>query len=194
MYVALTRARRSLSIYVPRRYYHRPHGRDDGHGYGKPSRFLTPAVQALCDVVHLPDDAPRGPFGAPAGAAAADRRVGRRPVRVALRATVIGEPGSFPLDFARRSNSGAARTRTRLYARSMAKSAELVRSPARADDRRRVCGPCPAVRPSEAQRAAARGRSAFLAVTTVTGRPSRCTRPEDRCAASGRRAREASRQ
>ena len=67
MYVALTRARRSLSIYVPRRYYRRPQGRDDGHGYGKPSRFLTPAVQALCDVAHLPDDAPRGPFAAPPG-------------------------------------------------------------------------------------------------------------------------------
>jgi DNA helicase-2/ATP-dependent DNA helicase PcrA len=69
MYVALTRARRSLSIYVPRRYYHRPQGRDDGHGYGKTSRFLTPAVQALCDVVHLADDAPRGPFAAPPGPA-----------------------------------------------------------------------------------------------------------------------------
>jgi DNA helicase-2/ATP-dependent DNA helicase PcrA len=67
MYVAMTRARRSLSMYVPRRYYHRPHGRDDGHGYGKVSRFLTPAVQALCDIAHLPDDAPRGPFAAPAG-------------------------------------------------------------------------------------------------------------------------------
>jgi DNA helicase-2/ATP-dependent DNA helicase PcrA len=67
MYVALTRARRSLSIYVPRRYYRRPQGRDDGHGYGKASRFLTPAVQALCDVTHLPDDPPRGPFAAPAG-------------------------------------------------------------------------------------------------------------------------------
>jgi len=67
MYVALTRARRSLSIYVPRRYYRRPQGRDDGHGYGKTSRFLTPAVQALCDVTHLPDDAPRGPFAAAPG-------------------------------------------------------------------------------------------------------------------------------
>ena len=65
LYVALTRARRSLAIYVPRRYYRRP--RDDGHGYGKASRFLTPAVQALCDVTHLPDDAPRGPFAAAPG-------------------------------------------------------------------------------------------------------------------------------
>jgi DNA helicase-2/ATP-dependent DNA helicase PcrA len=67
LYVALTRARRSLSIYVPRRYYRRPQGRDDGHGYGKVSRFLTPTVQGLCDVAHLPDDAPRGPFAAAPG-------------------------------------------------------------------------------------------------------------------------------
>jgi DNA helicase-2/ATP-dependent DNA helicase PcrA len=55
-YVALTRARRALTVYVPRRYYHRPGGRDDGHGYGKASRFLAPEVQALCDVTHLADD------------------------------------------------------------------------------------------------------------------------------------------
>ena len=67
LYVALTRARRSLSIYVPRRYYHRPQGRDDGHGYGKASRFLTPDVQARCDVRHLADDARRGPFAPPMG-------------------------------------------------------------------------------------------------------------------------------
>jgi DNA helicase-2/ATP-dependent DNA helicase PcrA len=51
-YVALTRPRRSLSVYVPLRYYHRPRGRDDAHGYGKPSRFLTERLQALCDIVH----------------------------------------------------------------------------------------------------------------------------------------------
>jgi DNA helicase-2/ATP-dependent DNA helicase PcrA len=62
LYVALTRARRSLAVYVPRRYYHRPSARDDGHGYGKASRFLSPDVQALCDVVHLADD----PASAPA--------------------------------------------------------------------------------------------------------------------------------
>ncbi len=55
-YVALTRARRALTVYVPRRYYHRPSGRDDGHGYGKPSRFLAPDVQELCAVTHLTDD------------------------------------------------------------------------------------------------------------------------------------------
>jgi DNA helicase-2/ATP-dependent DNA helicase PcrA len=48
-YVALTRARQSLAIYIPVRYYHRPRGRDDAHGYGKPSRFLTEAAQSLCE-------------------------------------------------------------------------------------------------------------------------------------------------
>ena len=47
-YVALTRARRDLHLYVPLRYYHRPRGGDDAHGYGKPSRFLTDDVQSLC--------------------------------------------------------------------------------------------------------------------------------------------------
>jgi DNA helicase II / ATP-dependent DNA helicase PcrA len=46
LYVALTRARRRLHVYVPTRYYHRPHGRDDAHGYGQASRFLTATVQA----------------------------------------------------------------------------------------------------------------------------------------------------
>jgi DNA helicase II / ATP-dependent DNA helicase PcrA len=48
LYVALTRAQRDLHLYVPLRYYHRPRGVDDGHGYGKPSRFLTEEVQSLC--------------------------------------------------------------------------------------------------------------------------------------------------
>jgi DNA helicase-2/ATP-dependent DNA helicase PcrA len=50
LYVAMTRARRELHLYVPVRYYHRPKGIDDAHGYGKPSRFLTSEVQGLCDV------------------------------------------------------------------------------------------------------------------------------------------------
>lgn len=67
LYVALTRARRALTVYVPRRYPHRPAGRDDAHGYGKASRFLSPAVQALCDVRHLADDPvlPPAPDGSP---------------------------------------------------------------------------------------------------------------------------------
>ena len=44
LYVACTRARKRLQVYVPARYYHRG-GRDDAHGYGKPSRFLTDAVR-----------------------------------------------------------------------------------------------------------------------------------------------------
>jgi DNA helicase II / ATP-dependent DNA helicase PcrA len=51
LYVAMTRARRQLHLYVPVRYYHRPNGLDDAHGYGKPSRFLTPEVQGSCRVV-----------------------------------------------------------------------------------------------------------------------------------------------
>src|SRR5207248_7209069 len=49
-YVALTRPRRALHVYVPLRYYHPPRARDDAHGYGKPSRFLTEAVQRQFDV------------------------------------------------------------------------------------------------------------------------------------------------
>jgi DNA helicase-2/ATP-dependent DNA helicase PcrA len=51
-YVALTRPRRRLHVYVPFRYYHRPHARDDAHGYGKASRFLTEEVQQLFEVTH----------------------------------------------------------------------------------------------------------------------------------------------
>ncbi len=51
LYVAMTRARRQLHLYVPVRYYHRPRGIDDAHGYGKPSRFLTDAVKATCEPV-----------------------------------------------------------------------------------------------------------------------------------------------
>jgi DNA helicase-2/ATP-dependent DNA helicase PcrA len=51
LYVAVTRARQRLQLYVPVRYYHRPKGIDDVHGYGKPSRFLTAEVQATCEVI-----------------------------------------------------------------------------------------------------------------------------------------------
>ena len=49
-YVALTRPRRRLHVYVPARYYHRPHGRDDAHGLARASRFLTKTVQSLFTV------------------------------------------------------------------------------------------------------------------------------------------------
>jgi DNA helicase-2/ATP-dependent DNA helicase PcrA len=51
LYVAVTRARQRVHLYVPVRYYHRPKGTDDAHGYGKPSRFLTDEVQATCEVI-----------------------------------------------------------------------------------------------------------------------------------------------
>jgi ATP-dependent DNA helicase UvrD/PcrA len=73
LYVAMTRARRSLSLYVPVRYHHRPRGIDDAHGYGKPSRFLTDAVLARCAVRRLADDAGPPALGAVRGAAARRR-------------------------------------------------------------------------------------------------------------------------
>jgi DNA helicase-2/ATP-dependent DNA helicase PcrA len=60
LYVAMTRARRELHLYVPVRYYHRPKGIDDAHGYGKPSRFLTGEVQQTCETVRLADDGSTG--------------------------------------------------------------------------------------------------------------------------------------
>jgi DNA helicase-2/ATP-dependent DNA helicase PcrA len=57
-YVALTRARYGLHVYVPVRYFHRPRGIDDASGFGKTSRFLTGEVQALCDAVHPPEPRP----------------------------------------------------------------------------------------------------------------------------------------
>jgi DNA helicase-2/ATP-dependent DNA helicase PcrA len=67
-YVAITRARRRLNVYVPQRYYHRPNGPGDAHGYGKASRFLTEDVKQLFDVIHTPlvEPTPRhSPTGAP---------------------------------------------------------------------------------------------------------------------------------
>ncbi|HVE93795.1 MAG TPA: ATP-dependent helicase [Acidimicrobiales bacterium] len=40
LYVALTRARDSLTVTWPQRFYHRRHGRDDAHSWAQPSRFL----------------------------------------------------------------------------------------------------------------------------------------------------------
>ena len=52
-YVALTRARRNLTVYIPIRYYHQPTTSNDGHGYGKQSRFLSEQAEQLCDQVNL---------------------------------------------------------------------------------------------------------------------------------------------
>jgi superfamily I DNA/RNA helicase len=49
-YVAVTRARRNLAIYVPLRYHH--HRIRDEHSWAQPSRFLSESVRlTLCDVV-----------------------------------------------------------------------------------------------------------------------------------------------
>jgi DNA helicase-2/ATP-dependent DNA helicase PcrA len=57
-YVALTRPRRRLHVYVPFRYYHRRHASDDAHGYGRASRFLSDEVQRLCSLTYARDAAP----------------------------------------------------------------------------------------------------------------------------------------
>lgn len=58
LYVAVTRARRQLCLYVPVRFYHRPAGVDDAHGCARPSRFLTGAVRRTCETVTLTLDDP----------------------------------------------------------------------------------------------------------------------------------------
>ena len=58
LYVALTRARYCLYVYVPVRYFHHRLGADDASGLGKTSRFLTEELQALCEVVQLSESPP----------------------------------------------------------------------------------------------------------------------------------------
>ncbi len=52
-YVAVTRARRHLSIYVPLRYHH--HRVRDDHSWAQPSRFLSDAVRSTLSEVALPN-------------------------------------------------------------------------------------------------------------------------------------------
>lgn len=53
-YVAATRARRSLDIYVPLRFHVNRHAADDRHIWAQPSRFVTGAARAhLADVTHV---------------------------------------------------------------------------------------------------------------------------------------------
>jgi DNA helicase II / ATP-dependent DNA helicase PcrA len=54
-YVALTRPRRRLHVYVPARFYYRPSARDDPHGLGQASRFLTETVQRLFTITGSAD-------------------------------------------------------------------------------------------------------------------------------------------
>jgi hypothetical protein len=50
MYVALTRARDVLEVYVPLRYHHKRHALGDKHSYAPVSRFLSP-IRDLFDEV-----------------------------------------------------------------------------------------------------------------------------------------------
>lgn len=52
-YVATTRARDELSIYLPLRQPLHRRARDDRHSYAQPSRFLTPEARAVLDVQPL---------------------------------------------------------------------------------------------------------------------------------------------
>jgi DNA helicase II / ATP-dependent DNA helicase PcrA len=49
LYVAMTRARDVLEVYFPLRYYRRPRGKSDSHGYAQLTRFLPDGVRHLFD-------------------------------------------------------------------------------------------------------------------------------------------------
>jgi len=57
-YVAVTRARRNLAIYVPLRYHH--HRVRDDHSWAQPSRFLSQSVKSTLDDVPVPTTDVRG--------------------------------------------------------------------------------------------------------------------------------------
>jgi DNA helicase-2/ATP-dependent DNA helicase PcrA len=48
-YVAITRARRNLAVYVPLRYHH--HRVRDDHSWAQPSRFLSESVRSILEEV-----------------------------------------------------------------------------------------------------------------------------------------------
>ena len=48
-YVAMTRPRRALHVYVPLRYHHHPRAHDDAHSWSQPSRFLSGDVTSHFD-------------------------------------------------------------------------------------------------------------------------------------------------
>jgi ATP-dependent exoDNAse (exonuclease V) beta subunit len=74
-YVAVTRPRRRLEVYVPQRYHHRPRRREDPHSWAQPSRFLTDGVRSHLDEVQRghPHEWPAGlgPDGAGSAGAGA---------------------------------------------------------------------------------------------------------------------------
>jgi DNA helicase-2/ATP-dependent DNA helicase PcrA len=52
-YVAVTRPRRALHMYVPLRYHHHPRAHDDAHSWAQPSRFLSADVLGHVEDVHV---------------------------------------------------------------------------------------------------------------------------------------------
>jgi DNA helicase-2/ATP-dependent DNA helicase PcrA len=60
-YVAITRARDQLYLYVPQRLHYHRRGRDDRHGFGQLTRFLDDEALAACDSVTAPAPAPALP-------------------------------------------------------------------------------------------------------------------------------------
>jgi DNA helicase-2/ATP-dependent DNA helicase PcrA len=73
-YVALTRARRALNLYLPQRYHHVPRGRDDAHSWSQPSRFLGEGALRMLDIrdSQAVDPAGHGWAGVPEGSPAAN--------------------------------------------------------------------------------------------------------------------------
>ena len=64
-YVALTRARDHLYLYVPLRLHHHRRGRDDRHGLGQLTRFLHPRAVSACDSATAARPAPALPVAGP---------------------------------------------------------------------------------------------------------------------------------
>ena len=64
-YVALTRARDHLYLYVPLRLHLHRRGRDDRHGLGQVTRFLHPQALAACGTATAARPAPRCPWPVP---------------------------------------------------------------------------------------------------------------------------------
>jgi DNA helicase II / ATP-dependent DNA helicase PcrA len=67
-YVALTRARDHLYLYVPLRLHLHRRGRDDRHGLGQLTRFLPPRALAACGTATAAGPAPALPVAGPLAA------------------------------------------------------------------------------------------------------------------------------
>ena len=71
-YVAVTRARKNLAIYVPLRYHH--HRVRDDHSWAQPSRFLSDSVRAtLEDVPCVESNDPSQPLAVTVAIDGSDR-------------------------------------------------------------------------------------------------------------------------